>query len=124
MIIAQKLGALSIDCINDVTVEEVAGCEAREDFRNLFWIIAASLQRWKELVLVKTVKRLDVAEDSMLHPSEGLWQLFSLKYCRVVADAGLEGSHVVLLILEQLSHDVVELRGNAEKYSMRQGRGS
>jgi hypothetical protein len=55
VIVAQKLGALSVDRVDDITVEEVSRDKARKDFRNLFRVIAAPLQRREKLVLVETM---------------------------------------------------------------------
>lgn len=80
MIIAQQFGTLSVDCVNDVTVEKVSRYEAFENFRDLFRVIAAAKQIRKKLVLVEGVNTFDVGENSMLLAAKRFRKFLTFEY--------------------------------------------
>lgn len=90
MIVAQQLRALSVDRVDDVTVEKVSRYKTCKNFRNLFRIITTLRQPRQKLVLMKAVNAFDVGENSVLLAAKCLWKFFTTKNRHVVCDANFQ----------------------------------
>lgn len=106
--VAQLFGSLPVDCVDNVTVEKVSRNKVRKNFGDLFGVVIAAHQRRQKLVLVEVVDGSDVRKNSVLLPPQGFGNILPVEDRHVVVDAGLEGSHVVLFVLQKFANNVVK----------------
>lgn len=106
--VAQLLGSLPVDCVDNVTVEKVSRNKVRKNLGDLFGVVVAANQRWQELMLVEVVDGSDVRKNPVLLPTQCLRNILPIEDRHVVVNAGLEGPHVVLFVLKKFANNVVK----------------
>lgn len=111
--IAQLFGPLAVDCVDNVTVEKVSRNKVCENLCDLFGVVVTAHQCRQKLVLVEVINRSNVGKNTVLLSTQRLRNILPIEDRHVVIDAGLEGTHVVLFILQKLANNVVKFWGNA-----------
>lgn len=71
-------------------------------------VVLALLQLRQEVLTVKLVDLLNVAEDDVAFAAQRVWHIVTHDLRDVVLDDELEGSDVVTLRLDHLPHDETE----------------
>lgn len=99
VIIAQQLGSLAVDGVDNVTIEKVACNKARKNFSDLLWIVETIVQSRQKLVSMQLVNAFDVGKNSIFLTAQRLRQVFIFKNRRVVVDACPQRIDVIFLIL-------------------------